>query len=157
MLDQRPYLVQRGKIRRPLVDGRFSDAVNLDYMGSAEFEWGALPKSLRALQAQVDAIKITVDPRITENEKSVRVLHTFDEATFEEYFTYLLKMRADTHNMKELSHFEEGRTKYHLETDFWWDVDNHVMWSFDKVFMNRLGDVLVNSWKYMDEQKKLKG
>lgn len=48
MLYHTPYLVQRGKIRHPLVEGRFSDAVNLDYMGSAEFEWGALPKSLRA-------------------------------------------------------------------------------------------------------------
>lgn len=110
-----------------------------------------------ALQAQVDDIKITVDPRITENEKSVRILHTFDEATFEEYFAFMLRMRANNLNMKECSHFEEGRSKYHLEIDFWWDVDNHVMWSFDKVFMNRLGDVLVRSWKYMDEQKAVKG
>lgn len=40
-----PYLIQRGKIVKPLAehDTRLSKAVNLDYMGSSEFEFGALP------------------------------------------------------------------------------------------------------------------
>jgi hypothetical protein len=61
-----PYLIQRGEIKRPLVEGRLSEAVNLDYMGSAEFEFGALPKSLRALQSMVDAISLTTEPRTAE-------------------------------------------------------------------------------------------
>lgn len=32
-----PYLVQRAAINRPLTEGRLSNVVNLDYMGSAEF------------------------------------------------------------------------------------------------------------------------
>jgi hypothetical protein len=149
-----PYLIQRCEIRRPLTEGRFSQVANLDYMGSAEFEFGALPQSLRQLQANVDKIKLTVDNRILEGEKSLRVLHTFDEAEFEEYFQHLVAMRANKLRLKESSHFEAGRrpSKYHV-TDLWWDIDNHVFWSFDKVFMNRLGDSLVASWKYMDEQK----
>ena len=152
-----PYLVQRCEIRRPLVEGRISEALGLDYMGSAEFEFGAVPKSLRALQRDVDKIKLSVDPRITDNDRSLRVLHAFDEVEFEQYFKHLQTMRANKLRLKEATRFEAGRepSKYSV-CDVWWDIENHVFWSFDKIFMNRITDCLVASWKYMDEQKAKK-
>jgi hypothetical protein len=147
-----PYLIQRATINRPLVKGRLSEAVDLDYMGSAEFEFGALPRSLRAMQAKVDSVKLTVDNRITDNERSLRVLHTFNETEFEEYFKFILRMRGDDLRLKECSRFEANRN-WAADTDLWWDIENHVFWSFDKIFMNRLGDCLVASWKYMDSPK----
>lgn len=151
-----PYHIQRGKIKHPLVEGRFSEATDLDYMGSAEFEFGALPMSLRALQARVDDIKITVEPRITgESGESLRVLHTFTPDEYEEYVGHLLKLRAGTARTKESTYFDVEHPKHFktLRCDLWWDIDNHVMWSFDKVFMKRLPDHLVTSWRFMDEQK----
>jgi hypothetical protein len=149
-----PYLVQRCEIRRPLVKGRISEALSLDYMGSAEFEFGAVPKSLRTLQAGVDRIKLTVDPRIKNGESSLRVLHMFTPQEFEQYFKYIEQMRANKLRLKESTRFEAGRepSKYSV-CDVWWDIENDVFWSFDKIFMNRLPDCLVASWKYMDEQK----
>ena len=35
------------------------------------------------------------------------------------------------------------------DADFWWDLGNHVMFSFDKIFVNRLPAVLQESWQYM--------
>lgn len=151
-----PYLIQRGTINRPLVEGRFSEAVNLDYMGSAEFEFGALPKSLRALQAKVDSISLTTEPRITdEGGASLRVLHTFTPDEYEEYVGHLLKLREGQLRTKESTWFDKEHPKRFktLRCDVWWDIDNHVMWTFDKVFAKRLGDHLAASWKYMDEQK----
>ena len=151
-----PYLIQRGKIKHPLVEGRFSEAVDLDYMGSSEFEWGALPKSLRALQSMVDSISMTVEPRITDQGgANLRVLHTFDGAGYEEYFAHLLQAREGKLHTKESTWFDKDHSKRFasLRCDLWWDIDNHVMWSFDKNFMKRLPDHLVASWKYMDEQK----
>ncbi len=153
-----PYLIQRGKIRQPLVEDRFSKAVNLDYMGSAEFEFGALPKSLRALQTLVDQISVTVDPRITDTGggASLRVLHTFDGDGYEAYFEHLLAAREGRLRTKESTWFDKDHSKQFpsLRADVWWDIDNHVMWSFDKNFMKRLPDFLVASWKYMDAAKK---
>lgn len=149
-----PYLVQRGEIIRPLASNvTLSKAVSFDYMGSSEFEWGALPKSLRALQSNADNIKLSVDKRITENEKSLRVLHTFSDEEFEEYFKYILRMRKNDIRLKENSRFAPDSYSKYTVCDVWWDIENHVFWSFDKIFMNRLGDHLVTSWKYMDEQK----
>lgn len=149
-----PYLIQRAEIYHPLREGRLSEAVDLDYMGAAEFEFGALPKSLRALQARVDSISMTTEPRIQEGEKCLRILHTFNSDEYEEYLGHLLELRADKRRTKETTRFSANYPHgEYSRTDFWWDIDNHVMWSFDKVFMNRLGDHLVASWKYMDDKK----
>jgi len=151
-----PYLIQRGKILHPLVEGRFSEAVDLDYMGASEFEYGALPKSLRALQARVSDIKVTVEPRITgESGESLRVLHTFAPDEYEEYAGHLLKLRDGTAHTQESTYFGVDHSKHFktLRCDLWWDIDNDVMFTFDKVFMKRLPDHLVASWKWMDEQK----
>jgi hypothetical protein len=148
-----PYLIQRAEIRRPFVKGRFTEAVDLDYMGSAEFEFGALPQSLRALQAKIDQINLTTEPRILEGDRSLRVLHTFDRDEYEVYFGYLLELRAGRGHTKETTGFAASSvpSQYYI-TDFWWDVRNNVMFSFDKQFMNRLSDRLQDSWRYMDQQ-----
>lgn len=153
-----PYLIQRAEISAPLAarDKRFSEAVELDYMGSAEFEFGALPKSLRALQQRINSISITVEPRITgEGGESLRVLHTFTPDEYEEYVVHLLSLREGKLRTKESTWFDAGHsTRFKsLRCDLWWDIDNHVMWTFNKNFSKRLGDHLVASWKYMDEQK----
>jgi hypothetical protein len=49
-----PYLIQRGTILEN--SGALSDAVRLDYMGRAEFEFGAMPGSLRRMETQQDKL-----------------------------------------------------------------------------------------------------
>lgn len=155
---RQPYLVQRGKINTPLAPESccFSEAVQLDYMGSAEFEFGAVARSTRALQAGVDNIKKTVVTSIMENGVPLKVLHMFSEEDFKEYEKYLLRMRGNDIRLKEVSGFCPDDGRWATRNNFWWDIENHVMWSFNKVFMNRLPDYLINSWKYMDEQKALR-
>lgn len=152
-----PYLVQRGEIKKPLLQGgnRLTHAVNMDYMGSSEFEYGALPRSLRALQAGV--LQKHLIPDITQGEHQLRVISLFDDQQMVEYTEYLKAMRAGQLHLKESSRFEADRQPSRFSvTDFWWDVENHVMWSFHKVAMNRLPEWLQSSWKYMDEQKALR-
>ena len=153
------YHIQRGDIRRPLTPAgtKISDSVSFQYMGSSEFEFGALPRSLRTLQAYVDKLQLTVEPRIQDEQgRSVRVLHTFTSEEYEEYLVLMLAMRDGTRRTKESTYFDkEHHTRFKsLTCDFWWDIDAHVMWSFDKMFMNRLGEHLVASWQYMDAMKK---
>ena len=50
------YLVQRLEGRQPTTSRNGVDAlVSHDYMGSAEFEWGAVPKAWKALRAAVSS------------------------------------------------------------------------------------------------------
>jgi hypothetical protein len=151
-----PYLIQTATIHTPLASGdvRLSKAVELDYMGSAEFEFGALPKSLRALQKGV--LKLRIVSSITENNVPLRVLSMLSDEEFEEYTKYLLRLRNEKRgkiDLKENSHFDPSERFSWSKVDFWWDIENHVMWSFHKPFMKRLEEHLKSSFKYMDEQK----
>jgi hypothetical protein len=158
MTVQIPYSIQRGVIKNPLADAtaRLSQAVSLEYMGSAEFEFefGALPRSLRAIESKLSDVKLTVVNDITDNERSLRVLHTFNDEDFAKYKTYLLRMRNEKLGhlrTKEYVGFDPSYASKYNKTDFWWDVENNVMWSFHKPFMNRITDHLAASFKYMNE------
>jgi hypothetical protein len=148
-----PYLIQRGTIQMPYAaaDARLSEAVHLDYMGSAEFEFGALPQLLRALQKGTRRIGDV--PTILENGAPLKALHIFtsnnDRA---QYADYLLEMRGNQIRLKEWSDFDPSSRFRHTKTNFWWDVVNSVMWSFDAHFMGRIEDYLQASFKYMDSK-----
>ena len=151
------YLIQRAKIQRPLGDFRnlrLSQAVSFDYMGSAEFEFGALPKSFRAIEKGMEKATTRVVFEIMDGEGPLRVFSMFNDSEFAEYLEQLLKLRTDKLRLKERSEFEP--LNYRGEkypTDFWWDVENHAMFSFDKNFMNHLTDYLSASLNYMNDPK----
>lgn len=158
-------LVQRGVIRRPLGDfrgARISEAIGMDYMGSAEFEWGALPKSIKAFENNIDRVKMTLIPLDLPGagDKMLRVLHMMDEedlAQFTVNLQQLWYMDDGAHRrLKESLQFSYKEHRYNgkpYDTDFWWDIENHAMWSFDKSFMNHLVENLAASIKYMREQR----
>ena len=153
----RPYLIQRARVNTPLaeVDTRLSNAVYFDYMGSAEFEFGALPKSFRALQAMRKDWKLRLVPHLTENEIPLRVFSALADAQFAEYVKHLEAFRKPGNRIrtKESVRFEAGE-KAAWDPDFWWDIDNHVMFGFNKNFMNRLESYVSTSLAYMDEHAK---
>lgn len=171
---KQPRIIQLGKIRRPL--GKYThatlhQAIEMEYMGASEFEWGAPALSLRAIQAQFslyethkfEQVKVQKDGKVF----SCRVFANFD--TFEErnqYEQWLLRIQAGTLLLQEHSGFDKPE-KYDwsspeekqaasrgdtmpFRTDFWWDLRNHIIFSFDKQFMGRLGNHLQNSFQFMD-------
>lgn len=61
-----PWLIQRGSpysAERRAEATTVSQAVNMDYMGSSEFEYGALPKCLREMEAQAASMPETLTVR----------------------------------------------------------------------------------------------
>lgn len=158
-----PYLIQRGIIRSPLAEpgALISNAVEFEYMGSAEFEFGALPQSLRNIEAHGPAWTKRLETEIYEPDgAALRVYSAFTDAEYEEYRAFLLLMRNPNSrvHLKEATHFQEGyaASRKYARTNFWWDLDNDVMFSFSKPFMNRLPEYLAASFKYMAEQKASK-
>lgn len=128
------YLVQRAQVIHPAgpVDRGVTALLDLDYMGSAEFEFGALPKSMRAFDANKDIVKHDkITHIVNEREQQLRVIHFMDNVKFAAYANQLQRLRTDPgFRCKELPRFAVGQTK--PDCDFWWDIENHVMWTFDK-------------------------
>ena len=163
---QQPYLIQRATILAPLPpeDVCLSKAVDFDYMGSAEFEYGALPQSLRRIQAYGPAWRCgKVDEIRTLDDSPLRVYSAIADEEFPQYVAYLRQLRWPEKygrpHLKESSAFEHDHkpwSKYRT-INFWWDLDNDVMFGFHKAFMNRLPRYLAASFAYMDEEKKRDG
>lgn len=158
MTVSQPWLIQRALIQTPFADVKdatLSNSVRFDYMGAAEFEYGALPKSLRRLResAKDKSIKVRTVKEILSKESSLRVLSRFSDSEFQEYLQHLHLLRQGQIRLKESSYFDITR-RHHFptlydNTDFWWDIDNDVMWSFNKVYMKKLPSYLENSFKVM--------
>lgn len=80
LIQKRVRLVQSGHFRRNVDDiekkdiNGLDDIVGLDYMGSAEFEWDSLPKSLRRMTINKDFYKVFVFNQYKdENGNSLKV------------------------------------------------------------------------------------
>jgi len=87
-----------------------------------------------------------------DKESPLRVLSYFDDDQFAEYEGYLKKLRYEDPHLKEVSYFSVKHKSFRDSKylpDFWWDIVNNVMWSFDKNYINRLIDHLEASFAIM--------
>lgn len=170
-----PYLIQRGKIKPGYSpNDRFSVAVRTEYMGSSEFEFGALPKSLRNLRAQADKLSLIEIPEVRDLDGNPLLAYgNFEAHNPEEYRAMIYAVATGKERTKESTGFRKHmeqeeiyiprryKTKKqkaeYLEdeknnrTTEWWDLDNDIHLSFDREFMTHLPSILRASWAYMDE------
>ncbi len=155
---RRPYDIQRGTIRKGYAkSARFSEAVDLHYMGSSEFEWGALPASLRRLQANRMELSVLEVPGVVDARGNPLLAYgDFGRIDSEEYREAIRAVVHREARTRERTAFEDQmevpvRERFTV-TDAWWDINNDVMMSFDAAFVADLPQILGNSWAYMDEQ-----
>lgn len=153
-----PYLIQRAKIKTPLAEStsRLSNAVKFDYMGSSEFEYGALPKSFQRIESTFDKWLCRVVEDIKEGETSLCVWSSFSDDEIEAYKVFLMQLRypKDGNRLctKESVRFDHDYKSSYNKTDFWWDIGNDVMFGFNKDFMDRVGDYVASSLRYMNDE-----
>jgi hypothetical protein len=148
------WLVQRCSIAKPFIDTmRVGEYLNLDYMGSSEFEWGAFPKTLRALNEKYKNLQIY---EIKTSKKSIWLLCTGMEYEF--YSNEILEYVKKGKHLKEYislgDHLSGNRPEWHKDT-IWVDVGetNNVVFSLEKEQVENFYKAIPNSIKYMDEQK----
>lgn len=146
-----PYLIQRltrNKVEGPLKQYRFGQVWSLDYMGSAEFEFGAFPKFLRRMKAAATW-------PFTANINGVRVYGIYDPTSYptEDMVVAVLQDIADGKTRhKEMPSFP-ATASYFKNVSGWADIANGLFWSTEN--MNyAIVQIIENSVEYMDEQAK---
>lgn len=151
-----PWLIQRGSIVRPLnsVAGKpLSKAVSWDYMGSAEFEFGAFPAALRRMYTQKFDYQThrleQVALQVGDNKYVLRLYTHFEGEDLKEYIDALLKLQKGSMQLKERSCFDFSD---HLpeNIDVWFDIENDCIFSYDRHFMQRLNRHLGASFSIMN-------
>ena len=94
-------------------------------MGSSEFEWGALPKSLGNIRSELNKY-IYLD--VPMNDKVITVFCKDSQKS--NVKLYLTELSENKMRLKEFSAFDsyiknDGYFKDRF--DFWWDIENDLM------------------------------
>ena len=142
---KKPYLLQRCKTKNfepSLLTGEY---LRLDYMGSAEFEWGAVPKFQREINKIIDSLEIFTF------HYGLDRFHFFaknkeDALTYENYLTLIMAKTGEI-RLKERASFDQK------DLDVWLDLENLTIIARKKDVLRNLKKTIANSVKYMDERK----
>ncbi len=159
------FLLQTGRIQRPFAPSGSPlwEAVDLDYMGAAEFEFGAPQCSLKAMQAaELGYMKF---PDIRQNNGGELIGYGSLATEMQEYAVAIKAVANGTARTKERTNMPDAmqpdRFPHYVKTEkdrlahlarltsFWWDIQHHVMLSFDAALMEELPKILAKSWLEM--------
>ena len=123
-----PYLVQRGRLRENKDRKGLDALIAFDYMGSSEFEFGALNKSLKAIRAE---LKFYQNQTVYFENAGAVTIFAKDISDATEAIRGLSK-RA--YRLKEYCDFFDWCNpaaslvlKKESRANFWWDIENHFM------------------------------
>ncbi len=155
---QHMYLVQRGHIDEvnPENEHKFLGFVDLDYMGSSEFEWGAIPRAFTRLMRAYEAENVELKCfESIVNTNGVPMWAICKKGMAEDIEKELRKYvydRSDTeidkYHLKEYNSIPEHCGTRHLfdmgyeyvtskkgpqyvvRDNFWWDIENDFLCFF---------------------------
>jgi hypothetical protein len=131
----RYWLVQR--LRAPFVTPRatgFDTLFACDYMGSAEFEWGAVPKALQSVRA---AKRLVVEPREVTWAGVTRTVWFVgpEQGMAEKIADWDAWCVEESCRAKEPSRFREafgGKLEdWHGDPIAWWSLRDDIAWTLD--------------------------
>jgi len=129
------YLIQEGKfskMEKSEING-INSLINFNYMGSAEFEFGALPKSLKRMMwknSEYGFFKIK-NLKNTKTNQCARVFCRVDLK--DETIKEIERISQNKYGYKETCHFADrfkNVKSYGEDINFWWDIDNDFMFFF---------------------------
>lgn len=124
-----PYLIQRGKIRIDENRKGLDKLVAFDYMGSSEFEFGALPKSLREIRTNLKLYqpKMMHIPNVSGVTIFAKnIAETLEAIKGVSKRKFALKEHCDFYDWCEPSYIFASEKEN--RNDFWWDIGNNFMW-----------------------------
>jgi hypothetical protein len=124
------YLVQRANFKERENKTGIDSILRFDYMGASEYEWGALPDSLKRIRKEIDTYTY-MDIPIED-----KVITVFCKETQKsDMKTFLREIADDKMRMKCMSKFDiyikskvGDKPNSWNEFDFWWDLENDLMW-----------------------------
>jgi hypothetical protein len=137
-----PYLIQRMEFKSPQdrrqPDVSFDGLLEMDYMGSAEFEFGSLPTALKQLTRNHAKLVIEVADEECFDEDGESLMLIGTPEAVEEYQLNMKDLYDNKTRLKEGTYLNiEMRSgdRVHVRRSWarvsaWWDINNHVIFCF---------------------------
>lgn len=141
MLVKKPYTIQKATILKYDNNNMLLRVIKVEEMLSVEFKFSAIGESLDEIEENFDNYRLHKISEIKKENRPLYVYTDFADKDLKAYTELLIKIKNQEILTKELISFYKYET---AETDnFWWDFDNHTMFSYDEKFMK-------NIHKYVD-------
>lgn len=159
----RLWLIQRGQFK----DTKFDDITGIDsllsfeYMGSSEYEFGALPKSLRRIieEGYSKYSFVEVDSVRDKDGNTARVYCKNNEV--EDAIKAVIHLSENDYGYKERAsmhkYIVDGYKDKPFTTDFWWDIENDFFVIFgnekQKLLQKAISEMEIK-WGVIPKKKK---
>lgn len=136
-LHHKPWLIQRGLTKD--IDrndtNSLDELIKWDYMGAAEFEWGAIPRSISRFSMYLKMNTLIIHSTKL-NDRDFYFLSPIRPELMSEYMKWFeLESHGDIQYFKEITRLYHASKGMEDRTNFWWDIDFDTMMSFDRQFL----------------------
>lgn len=128
------WLIQRGSFKdikraKKFLGASEDSLIDPDYMGSAEFEYGAIPKAYRRIMGKFDQYSLYITDLVTV--RGVPFCLYCADNKYEQILSEIKVYLKEHYQLQEWTnmheHFgEKVYNKYQLRTNFWWCIDRAV-------------------------------
>lgn len=106
----------------------------LDYMGSSEFEWGAIPKALKSLREHAERFTI-FESTMSLGTHTRTVYFVADEQDYQGQREHFGVWADSGFRGKESTHFPQvfrGEDEhFYGRTVAWWAINDNIAWTLD--------------------------
>jgi hypothetical protein len=135
------WLIQRGKFKNRENKSGIDSILSFDYMDSAEFEWGALSRSLGNIKKEL------INYTYLDIPLKDKVITVFCKNTQKsDIKTYLSELAENKMRLKEFSAFDSYVNSdgyFEHKFDFWWDIENDLMfWKKNNEFESKFKTII---------------
>lgn len=141
---KKPWLLQRCKVQTFNSTIKTGDYLRLDYMGSSEFEWGAIPKFQRDIEPKLKSM--IEHTHVYKDQTFFFFLNKGEDAN--EYRKFIEGIFDRTIQLKESARLSDP------DVDVWMDLTNTTFIARKSEVLNNLKITVKNSVKFMNQQAK---
>ena len=139
------YLIQRARFEDKQNSKGIDKVLQFDYMGSSEFECGALPESLKSIREDISKY---IYFQYYFKDYPAKCVSVFCKKEDKDSVTFTLEQIAIKQiRLKERcdldKYLSDNNTYRH--NDFWWDIENNFMfWKFNPDFGSKFLELIKN-------------
>ncbi len=145
----RTYLVQEGQFSREGEIEGMDSIIDWKYMGAAEFEFGALPESLKRIAKDLDEYTVFQTRYFSANHERLYYFCKKEQLEDVREVIKALRKNSSCGILKRGIFFRLAFTK-NVPWNFWWDVENDFFFFFGEEHAIEIRQAMTNlreRWK----------
>jgi hypothetical protein len=140
----KPWLIYRCTFKKNGTSEGVDSLLRFDYMGSAEYEFGALPKSLKRMVSKIEKMEIFKTPYKRNDGKGLFLLCLPEEREYECYIHNMVQSKYE--KLKEQIYLKaniDGTASY-SKSDIFWDIENDIIFGFGEEEVDAVREAIDN-------------